>query len=35
MMMKQNAFKSTTTILMVLSFGQPVAELAQSAGGGE
>jgi len=33
--MKQNAFKSTTAILMVLSLGQPVAGLAQSAGGGE
>jgi outer membrane protein OmpA-like peptidoglycan-associated protein len=35
MMMKQNALKSTTAILMVLSLGQPVAGLAQSAGGGE
>jgi outer membrane protein OmpA-like peptidoglycan-associated protein len=35
MMMKQNAFKSTTAILMVLSLGQPVAGLAQSVGGGE
>jgi outer membrane protein OmpA-like peptidoglycan-associated protein len=31
MMMKQNALKSTTAILMVLSLGQPVTGLAQSA----
>ena len=33
MMMKQNALKSTTAILMVLSFGQPLPILAQSVDG--
>jgi outer membrane protein OmpA-like peptidoglycan-associated protein/multidrug efflux pump subunit AcrA (membrane-fusion protein) len=33
--MKQSALKSTTAILMVLSLGQPIAGLAQSAGGVE